>query len=249
MSKLYKPTIFFLLIILFFFLQEVQVRNDLFFLHAEDFSRVGRKVYYLATAYIPKEAPIVSLPIKFHTQEHSLSCEIASLKMILDYRGLEVSESELLKYLPFSDRGPRKGDIWGDPDVGFVGDIDGSMPKNTGYGVYEKPLKELSYSWRRADIISNQPFKRLIIELDRGNPVIVWGAVGSGNDNSWYTPEGKYIKAIKGAHVRVLKGYVGSRFNPTHVILMDPIYGELRWSTEKFIANWGKLGNRALVIY
>lgn len=241
---------------IFFLAQEIQVNNDFFIFNAQKFSRVARRVYYTAALAIPKEEPTVRLNVRFHQQEHSLSCEIASLKMILDYRGLKVSESELLRLLPFSDlraRRPnsKKGglDIWGDPDIGFVGNIDGSMPKNTGYGVYEKPMRDLSKKWRDAEVITGEPFERLIKELTSGNPIIVWGAVGSGQDNSWETPTGKFVKAIKGAHVRVLVGFTGTKQKPKEVILMDPLYGEIRWSVNKFLANWAKLENRAVVIY
>lgn len=249
MSPLRRSALISAIIILFFAAEELQVRNDFFLLGAQSFSRISKKIYYTAAAIIPKEKPVVLLDIRFHAQEHSLSCEIASLKMILDYRGLDVSESDLLKKLPFSDRGPRKLNVWGDPDIGFVGNIDGSMPKNTGYGVYEKPLSNLAGLWRKAEVISNKPLERIVGELDRGNPIIVWGALGGGKDNSWYTPEGKYIKAVKGAHVRVLKGYTGTSKNPSEVILMDPIYGEIRWPVKKFLANWAMLENRAVVVY
>jgi uncharacterized protein YvpB len=256
MLNLRRFTLFCVLVFLFFLAQEIQVNNDFFFLHAQNFSRVARRTYYMAAAAVPKENPTVLLGVNFHAQEHSLSCEIASLKMILDYRGLRVSESELLNLLPFSELEPRMYtskpgglDIWGDPDEGFVGNINGSMPKNTGYGVYEKPIRDLSQKWRKAEIITNEPLKRLITELNKGNPIVVWGAVGSGQDNSWQTPRGKFVKAIKGAHVRVVIGYVGPSDKPTQIILMDPLYREIRWSTKKFLDNWAKLENRAVVVY
>src|ERR1700741_62031 len=44
---------------------------------------------------------IVNLPIVPHKQEHSLSCEIAALKIALSAHSIDVSEAELIKKLHF----------------------------------------------------------------------------------------------------------------------------------------------------
>ncbi len=173
--------------------------------------------------YIPAFAGTV-LNIPYHHQAHSLSCEIAALQMALNEKNIYITESTLLKFLPFSDRGSRHlGNIWGDPEIGFVGNIDGSMP-NSGYGVYEQPIKNLAEIFRRAMIMNDASLDDLLTELDHGNPILVWGNVSTGKDISWHTPQGKYIHAIIGEHVRVMSGYTGTHENPTSIILMDPLY-------------------------
>ncbi len=88
--------------------------------------------------------------VAFHRQEHALSCEIASLKMALSYYGVDVSETQLISELPVDTPGPRQpGNIWGDPEKGFVGNIDGTMP-NSGYGVYEKPIASVAANRSKA---------------------------------------------------------------------------------------------------
>src|SRR3989344_5372815 len=105
------------------------------------FLRLSKEFYYGAQLLAPWPQPTVLLPVTFHKQEHALSCEIAALKMALDYRSIFVSVSELFSNLIYSHTGPREsGNIWGDPDLGFVGNIDSKMP-NGGYGVYEKPIE------------------------------------------------------------------------------------------------------------
>jgi len=47
-----------------------------------------------------------------------------------------VTENELIAQLPTSDPGRAIPEILGRSELGFVGNINGSMP-NTGYGVYE----------------------------------------------------------------------------------------------------------------
>jgi uncharacterized protein YvpB len=202
---------------------------------------------YHAVLAIPVK-PAVKLAVPLHYQEHKLSCEIASLLMALNYRGVKVTESELFARLPVSFPGPRQAsNIWGDPNLGFVGNVDGYMP-DTGYGVYEKPIYDLAVKYRPAKIISSTSIENLITELSNGNPIVVWGVVGPGQDISWKTPGGKTINANMDEHARILIGYTGDSKNPQLMILLDPIYGELKMSIKDFLANWENLDKRAVVI-
>ncbi len=207
-----------------------------------------KRIYFQITGILPIK-PAIRLAVPFHRQEHTLSCEIASLLMALKYRGVDVTENQLIQQLPISDSGHRNQDnIWGDPNLGFVGNINGIMP-NTGYGVYEQPLYDLALKYRDAKIINNATINDLIHELINGNPVVVWGVSGRGEGISWKTSEGKVINAKMDEHARTLIGYTGISDNPKLIILLDPVYGEIRFSAEKFLTNWTVLDNRALVIY
>lgn len=213
-------------------------------------ARVGKEVMYSAQVYRFWGArPDVLLDVPFHRQEHSLSCEIAALKMALNYHGQMVSESELLKDLPFSTLSPRSsGNVWGDPDKGFVGDIDGKSP-NGGYGVYENPIVNLALRYRDAKKMENADMADVLTEVENGNPVIIWGFLASGKDISWRTKDGKYVKAVFGEHTRVVTGFSGTPATPVTITLLDPIYGKIRMSAKGFEGNWARLGNRAVVIY
>lgn len=208
-----------------------------------------QKFLYRAVRIIPIQAA-VRLNVAYHHQEHPLSCEVASLLMALRYKGVEVTETTLIDQLPISDAGPRgKNNIWGDPDLGFVGNIDGSMP-NTGYGVYEQPIYDVATKYRPAKIISNSSIDDLLNELANDNPVVVWGvSIGRSRDISWKTPEGKTITALLDEHARTLIGFTGTRDKPVLMILLDPIYGEIRLPVNDFLKNWGLLKKRAVVIY
>ena len=83
---------------------------------------VVRSVGRVAGTMSVKGTMDVQLPIRFHRQEHSLSCEVATLKMALQAHGVEVPESELVKNLAY-DPTPKRNGVWGDPHKGFVGDI------------------------------------------------------------------------------------------------------------------------------
>lgn len=186
--------------------------------------------------------------VPFHRQEHALSCEIASLKMALDYYGVDVSEAVLISELKIDTSSPRQaGNIWGDPEKGFVGNIDGKMP-NSGYGVYEEPIAEVASKYRTA-----KPFKDAILEdilsaVAEKHPVIVWVPLAGNYDISWKTLEGKDVVAQYGEHARVLIGFTGTINDPKNLFFLDPVYGQMRISKKEFVKGWNLLNNRAVII-
>jgi len=207
-----------------------------------------KKVYYRAVSMMPVKTA-VRLAVPYYHQEHRLSCELAALQMALNYKGIKITESELISQLPIADAGPRHtGNIWGDPNLGFVGDIDGTMP-NTGYGVYQQPIYDLAIKYRQAKILATSTLSVLTNELANDNPIVVWGIIGKGQNISWKTPEGKFIAAQMDEHARTLIGFTGTADDPKILILLDPIYGEIRLSTADFLKNWSLLDYQAVVIY
>ena len=210
----------------------------------------SRLVYYsrqLSGTVAGNARPSVELPLKFHRQEHSLSCEAAALKMVLNYHGVNVSESEVIAKLPF-DQTSRSGNIWGDPQMGFVGNIDGKMMVD-GYGVYWGPLALTASSWIKTRIIKNGLAKDLVENISEGRPIIVWGYIGRGRLVTWQTPDGNKVYGIDGEHVRVVYGYTGSSDDPDGFMVMDPVYGPAYWEKAKFLRNWDSFGRTGMVVY
>jgi hypothetical protein len=102
----------------------------------------------------------VNLDVPQIYQEKSLSCEAASLRMALKYKGVDASEDHLINLIGF-DLTPKRGNVWGDPQFGFVGKINGRR-MSTGYGVYWLPVlkvaksaRSISYSFTNFDLIKN----------------------------------------------------------------------------------------------
>ena len=188
----------------------------------------------------------VALPVTFHRQEHSLSCEVASLKTALKIFGIEVSEAELISRLPF-DATPKSPGVWGDPNKGFVGNINGTM-LGTGYGVYAGPIAQIANRYVRAEILNSATPQDIAKAISAGRPVIMWGYYGSGAPSSWQTPAGTPVKAVNGEHTRVVFGYDGPARNPTRFYLMDPITGSFSLAAAEFLRNWNSLDNMALVL-
>lgn len=194
------------------------------------------------------EPEVTILPILLDWQDYNLSCEAASLKMALAGKGIFVSETEIMEKIGY-DLTSHKGNIWGDPYQMYVGDIDGKMCR-TGYGVYWKPVARAALNWREAESFSGWELKDLIREIEKGNPMVVWGVLPTGtlNDCSWYTPEGKYVLAFKETHVRLVIGFIGSLNQPSKIILNDPLTGRIYWSTAYFLENWKIFNYSGVVI-
>ncbi|MEK7071138.1 MAG: C39 family peptidase [Patescibacteria group bacterium] len=219
------------------------------------FERISKRIFYFTQNQVAQvidatKTDVTQIIIPFYPQEHALTCEAAALRMALNYYGVGVSEDELLEKLVFDTKGPKSSNnIWGDPDLGFVGDIDGSVFKGTGYGVYEEPIYELASKYRPAFVMKDAQLEKVLEGVKNGHPVIVWGLLSKRKPIIWQTEEGKKIEAHPGEHARVITGFYGSSSKPTKIILMDPIYGKIRMSKEKFLSDWNVMENRTVVIY
>ncbi|CAN5208345.1 hypothetical protein BH10CYA1_BH10CYA1_59340 [soil metagenome] len=192
---------------------------------------------------------IVKLPVPYSRQEHTLSCEIACLKMALNYQGANVSERELITLLPFDATQKDKG-IWGNPNQGFVGDIDGEMGVN-GYGVYWEPIAQVGRHWRKSQILEAGSVQDLTANLVEKRPIVIWGYSGAGavKMTGWNTPSGKRVSANSSEHTRVVTGFAGDQQSPEIFFISDPYFGELFWSRKELEENWQSLGNHGVVVY
>ena len=189
----------------------------------------------------------VILNIPLDRQDRALSCEAAALKMALNYRGLNITESNIMAIVGY-DPTIKNGNVWGDPNVAYVGNIDGRQ-NSTGYGVHWDPIARAASNWRQAKAFSGWTVAQLAGEIEAGNPVIIWGVLGSGYSDPWVTPGGKQIAAWKGEHVRTLIGYTGSPDNPASFIINDPIVGRITWSVNTLKNDWAKFNNSGVVVY
>lgn len=188
------------------------------------------------------------LPVPLYYQQHSLSCEVAALRMALAGVGVKINEKDIIDIMPINPA-PRVGNIWGDPDKEFVGSIDGAQ-NTTGYGVYWPVILNLAQAWRPdSEGRSGASYLDIVRELKAGHPVIYWGVVSSKMaPDSWQTVEGKNIKAWSGEHVRTIIGYEGNGNNPSYLIINDPTAGLLKLSKKKFLADWAHFDNSLVIV-
>lgn len=198
---------------------------------------------------ITKE-PSFALPVSLYKQEYPLTCEVASLRMVLGFYGIRVSEDELLDRLAFDTTGPMDDEgVWGDPDKGFVGDVNGSIYHGTGYGVYDAPIRDLARSYKAVVELEDANLSRVIGLVRGGRPVITWGLLRDRTPLYWRTKSGKMVEAFPGEHVRVVIGFTGEQHDPKRLILLDPIYGKIHMDVDKFVSDWQTMKNRAVVVY
>lgn len=203
-------------------------------------------VQTFATQFTTVEQSVL-LNIAWDHQDKALSCEAASLKMALNYKGAQVSEDDIMSIVGY-DPTIRSGSTWGDPYQAFVGNINGSQ-NTTGYGVYWDPIARAARTWRNAEAFSGWTVSQLAGAIAAGNPVVIWGTLGKASVDSWQTPSGRTVQAWKGEHTRTVIGFKGSSDNPTSFTLNDPIVGRISWSTSQLKANWAAFGNSGVVVF
>lgn len=135
---------------------------------------------------------------------------------------------------------------WGDPEVGFVGDITG---RKMGCTVYPKPLvnyvNNLGYN---AEDLSGSGFDSLLEEVKKGNPVVAWVSLNMNTPNDWTywkTAQGKSIRVTFSAHSVTISGV-----DDKYVYYNDSWTGAKNKKISKIqfekVYNWR--GKRALVI-
>ncbi|MBU0649023.1 C39 family peptidase [Patescibacteria group bacterium] len=189
------------------------------------------------------------MPVPFHRQEHRLSCEIASLTSVLLYKGVDITESELIGLQPQAEPMEYKNGIWGDPSKGYVGDIDASQPLMTGYGVYWEPIAEVAVNFRPAHSFRGADWEYLKAQLLADNALVVWGNLYDAPlALIWQTPEGAEVLGFRGEHAYMVIGWQGDSDSPDRVILMDPLRGRRNVSFDWFLRNWSFLGNSGVVV-
>lgn len=196
-----------------------------------------------------RKPTINMLPIAVDWQDSPLSCEAASLKMALSYKGVVLDEKMIMEKIGYDTTEARKGDTWGDPHKGFVGDINGKIC-TSGFGVFWDAVARAADNWKDGVSFSGWSIQDLTRELAEGNPVLAWGTLPRANlrECSWHTKEGRYIKAFYETHVRLAIGFIGAQENPEQIILNDPIAGRLYWSTSMFEKNWSTFGYSGVAI-
>lgn len=157
--------------------------------------------------------------------------------MTLAHFGIAATQDAILKQIgvsqPYESYAADTKMIWGDPNLGFVGNVNGLFSSNirgmrgaTGWGVNNGPIARVAKLYRPAsEAYSGFTSSDVIRELTNGNPVIFWHVPDSyvGGSLIYETPEGKPISFFRN-HVAVISGYE-TKHNDTLFIIKDPLYG------------------------
>lgn len=175
-------------------------------------------------------------------------CEVTSLAMLLQYAGVKKSKMELAYEMPKDPtpiRYDNNGQIvsWGDPNVGFVGDVTG---KSRGFGIYHAGLLPLLKAYVPAALdLTGKPFDLLAKQVAAGYPVIVWNTIDFAAPSKWVTwetPNGS-VTTTFAEHAVLLVGY-----DENNVYVNDPVTGNKNVAIDKaqFLETWKTMGQQAL---
>jgi uncharacterized protein YvpB len=187
-----------------------------------------------ADGALPEKVLIEKFPV--YGQQHNLSCEYSSTRMMTAFWGHEIGEEDFIRSIPFHPN----------PHVGFRGNIDGPFGGTWDYGIYPDPI---------AKFLETRGFKtRLLIggveslkqELALGRPVQVWVIAGMG----WGFPftennHGLPFRLAGGEHSVVIYGY-----DRAGVYVADPAYGgQAYYFWDTFVRSWSYFDYMAISVW
>ncbi len=200
------------------------------------------------------EAQIVKLNVPFYYQQFAQSCEAASVRMALAYRGTSATDWQILQKFGYNPRSlDKKNNIWDDPQKQFVGDVKGNQGKGTGWGVYAEPVAAAVRSYGREATVRYGVSAAFVAgQIHQNRPVVLWGIWDeSATQKTWKTPEGRTISGPIPMHVRLVVGVKGSPSNPVGFYVNDPITGPTYWTAEYLQHNVNRAGgaNQAVAIH
>jgi uncharacterized protein YvpB len=174
-------------------------------------------------------------------------CEATALQMLLAGVGVHMSQLALQRRFPRSgpldpeERGSQQ--IWGDPELGFVGRPEGGGAAG-GFGIYQRPVARVARSLGVTldDLTGGSP-QAVYSRLLAGHAVMVWIGLSDGPTGTWTSPQGRPVTVNFGEHSVVVHGI--SRDGTLTVA--DPLTGTTqRWTPDQFRLLWDRLGRRAL---
>jgi uncharacterized protein YvpB len=194
------------------------------------------------------------LAVPYYRQQFSRSCEAASLRMALAYKGIITDDKEIVDLAGYDPREPDfVNKTWDDPNKMFVGFLSG---KQVGYGMYAPALAKASVSLGSTGKVLKNPTSSEIAEaVWNNNPVVIWGYIKNTVPklSYFYTETGKKIPIYSNEHARVVVGVVGSIDNPVGFYVHDPLSGVANeyWTADnlsKHMSIFGGVSNQALIV-
>jgi uncharacterized protein YvpB len=185
-------------------------------------------------------------------QDQPVTCELASLKMALRFRGISTDETSLLA-LTGVDARPAEtaadGTVlrWGNPNRSFVGDPAGRMSDFAGYGTYAGPIARAAAAEGATVLAAGTgvPASALYAAVLAGHPVVAWITSDYQRHRlrTWIAWDGTAVSYTMAEHAVLVIGVT-----PTMVIINDPWWGQLWRSRSTFEAAYATFDGMAVVI-
>jgi len=195
----------------------------------------------------------IQMNVPAYKQAYPMSCELASLRMLLAYRGIFVTDYDILMRIGYNPRPRDKStNTWDDPNQTYVGYLNG-IPITNGYGVHSGPVAAAARSFgRQATSQWDVSAAWIAGQVYAGNPVEVWGHSAPDFLTSWNTDHG-VVQAAPSQHARVVYGVVGSASNSVAFHIIDPWTGtKVYWSAGQLMANMNgalPVSNQSVVVW
>lgn len=197
---------------------------------------------------IVKTAAMLDAPLILQYPELPRGCEITTLTMLINFKGIVKDKMELVKEMKFDNTPIQWGDhgniaFWGHPNEGFVGDI---TLNSSGFGVYHKPMMELLEKYiPTARDLTGEAFSEIEKSISNGVPVMVWTTVNYKVPEQWMewdTPIGK-VKTTTKEHTVLMVGY-----DENYVYVNDPLKKtkQIKIEKQQFIESWEAMGKQAI---
>ncbi|HEV7680433.1 MAG TPA: C39 family peptidase [Candidatus Dormibacteraeota bacterium] len=188
------------------------------------------------------------------TQQYSLDCESAALQAALAARGTTVTQDWILSVMGADPRAAvldASGNVvqWGNPFTTFVGNVNGSEPAATGYGVYYGPIAAAAQAAGHTVVAGTGISATTVYEaLSDGYPVVIWTdtTFTAVPTSTWTAWDGTTVPYAVGEHAVTLTGIDVA--NQT-VTLLDVEFGTFRtFSMAQFTSFWSTFGNMAVIV-
>lgn len=255
MGKMFRFSIFCILIILllkptFNFVNSVGKKDANLNYSKDSQDVVSSEIEDTVDDLMAPQKVIIDVPLISQLPELINGCEVTSLTMMLNYNGVTISKNALAKQVK-RDTTPivknSSGDIikWGDPNDGFVGDLEGD--NGSGYAIYPKALLPLAnkYLKNNAKDLSGENVDTLIKYISEKRPVLVWVTADFSvpDDFITWTKNNKQIKATFSEHCVILTGYDVKNFYYNDPLNVGKNKAVTRQTFEKV---WNSMGKLAL---
>lgn len=191
---------------------------------------------------------IQGVPSILQYPELPRGCEVTSLAMLINFKGISVSKMTLANEIVYDDTPMTNANgkvYYGNPNKGFVGDM--KALTNHGYGVYHTPIYELlqRYFPYSALDLTGADFYDLYYFINRDIPVWViinasYDLLPSSSFEIWNTDEGE-VAITKREHSVLITGY-----DENYIYFKDPLGRESYVETNRFKAGWEQMGSQAV---
>lgn len=192
-------------------------------------------------------AMIENVPFIKQLPELQRGCEVTSLAMLLQYKGVQVDKMQLaseVNKVPFKENNLR-----GNPHEGFVGNI--YTKSEPGYGVYHQPIFKLAekYVPEKTINLTGREIEDIYKVISSGSPVWIianttFQPLAEDSFETWNTNEGD-VKITYYEHSVVVVGY-----DQNYVYMNDPLANNpnKKVSRSEFERAWEQMGKQAITI-